>query len=89
MESWPTSAAVQSWAVFRTPWHVNFPCVFWNRIIVALEEPYFPESITPELLKVWRWSLFSKCSKFYVDLKNAIITQENIFGFEGKCVGTC
>ena len=33
--------------------------------------------------------MFSKSAKFYVDLKNAIKTLENVFGFEDKCVGPC
>ena len=37
----------------------------------------------------WRWSIVSKCSKFYVDFKNAKKVSENVFGFEDKCIGTC
>ena len=31
----------------------------------------------------------SKCSKYYVDLENAIKFQENVNGFEDNCVSTC
>ena len=46
-------------------------------------------SIAPKILRVWRWSLFLKSSKFYVDFKDAINVSENVFGFEDNCVGTC
>ena len=89
MEGWPTTTDEYTWAVFRTPWHVNFQRVFWNRMFRALKEPSFSGSITLEILKVWRWSFFSKWWKFYLNFKNVIITPENVFGFEDKCVGTC
>ena len=88
MEDWPASATVQNWAVFSTPSNIILRRVFWNRIGRALKVPDFWKSITPEILKVWRWSWFLKGSKFYVGLKNAIIILENDFGLEGKCVGT-
>ena len=54
-----------------------------------MKEPHFSESITLEILKAWRWSFFSKWSKYYVHFKNAIITAETVFGFEDKCFGIC
>ena len=89
MESWPRVGAVQSWAAFRTPWLVNFRRVFWRRKSRAFREPDFLESITPEILKVSRGSFSWKCSKSYVDFKNALITSVNAFGFEDKSVGPC
>ena len=89
MKSWPASAAVQSWAVRRILWHVNFQRVLWNRIISALKEPHCAESATPEILKVSSWSFFWKCWKFYVDLKNLVKSTENVFYFKNKCVGNC
>ena len=85
MESLIKSAAVESWAVFRSPSHVNFERVFWKRMIPPFKEPHLSESKPQKIL--W-WSFFSKWSKLYVDLKNAIITRENVFGFEDKCIGT-
>ena len=89
MESRPTSAAAQSWAVFRTPSHLNFRRMFWNRIIRAFKEPHFSVSITLEILKAWRLFFFSKWSKLYVVFENWIIIPENVIAFEDKCVGTC
>ena len=40
-------------------------------------------------MKAWRWSFFSKCSKFHVDFKNAIKILQNVFGSEENCVRTC
>ena len=88
METWSTSSAVQSSAVFTTLWHVTVRRVISNRIIRAFKEPHFSESITPEILKLWKWSFFTKCSKFCLSLKNAIITQENSFSFEDKSFGS-
>ena len=40
-------------------------------------------------IKLWSWSFFSKCAKFYVVFKNAIKISEKAFGFEDIYVWTC
>ena len=40
-------------------------------------------------MKVWRWSFVSKCSKKFLDFKNAMKVWENVFGPENNVVGTC
>ena len=89
MESSHKRPAVQTSAVFGTTSHFNFQREFWNRIFRAFKEPHFPKSVTPKILKVWRWYFFSKTWKFYVHFKNAIKISQNVFGFLNNCVGTC
>ena len=47
------------------------------------------ESITSDILKLWRWFFFSKLSNIYADLVNTIKLAEDVDGFEGKCVWAC
>ena len=46
--------------------------MFWERRFLAFKEAHFSQSITSKIFEPWRWSLFWKCGKFHVDLKNAI-----------------
>ena len=71
MERWHENAAVESSAVFVTPYQVNFQRVFWNRSFRAFKEPHSSESITLEIWKLWRF-LFSKSSKFHIRLRDMI-----------------
>ena len=49
--------------------------------------PWINNSANIESMK--RMFFFSKCSKFYVDFKNAIKNWENVFCLEVNCVRTC
>ena len=42
-----------------------------------------------EDVKVLQIIFFSKCSKFYLDSKNAKKVPESVFGLEDNCIGTC
>ena len=66
------SVAVLISAVFVTREHLDWPKVFYSRSFRALKQSHFSHSICSEIFKLWRWSFFSKCTKFYVDCKNAI-----------------
>ena len=47
------------------------------------------ESRTSDIFKLWRSSLFSKCSKVHVDFGNAIKLAEHIDCFDDNCVWAC
>ena len=83
------SAALHTSAVFWTHEHVKSQRVFWNRSFKAFKYLHFSESITSDILKLWRWSFFSKRPKFYVDFENAIKLRGNVDRFEHSCVWTC
>ena len=47
------------------------------------------ESISWGIIKLLRWSFFSKYTTFYVVFKKAIKIKGNVFGFEDNIVGIC
>ena len=51
-------------------------------------KPHSLVSTTSEIFKLWSSSFSSKCSKFHVDLKNAIKITENVFCFWHNCMLT-
>ena len=47
------------------------------------------DSVTSKTFELWRWSFFSKCTKFYVDFGDAKSNWENIFSFGDDNVWSC
>ena len=60
--------------------------MFWNKTSYAFKYPRFSEWLISEILKLWGSSFFSKCSKFYMDSKNAMKYDWNAFYFSGKFI---
>ena len=83
------SAALHISAVFWTHEHIKSQRVFWNRSFKAFKFLHFSESITSDILNLWKWSFFKKRPKFYVDFEKGRRLSENVDGFEDNFIWTC
>ena len=81
MEILDKSDAVQIWVVLETREYVESWRVSWKKSFLPFKETHFLESLNSQIFEQTSWSLFSKCGKFHVDLKNAIKSSEIVFGF--------
>ena len=89
MENYDESAAVLILPVFVSREHIESPKVFWKESLQIFKGWFFLEYVTSEIFNPISWSFFSKCTKFYVDGKNAKKIPENIYGFWDNGVWTC
>ena len=76
------------WAVLGTRENFNSLRVFWNKSLLALNEPHFLEWITCKIFEPSSWCFFWNCAKFDTDFKNAIKLWEIVFCFQDNCVPT-
>ena len=60
-----------------------------KRDLSGIQGTNFSESLSSEIFKLWNWSVFSKCTKFYIDSKNGIKISENLYGVWDNGVWTC
>ena len=89
LKSKKKSLLLYTWAAFRTCQNVYCRRMFWNKTCYAFKYTRFSEWIISEILKLWDWTSFSKCSKFYVDSENAIKYYYEVFGFYDNCIWIC
>ena len=79
-------------AGFSSAWD---PLTLWllkgvlKQELSGIQVTHTSESINSEIFKLWMWSFFPKCPKFYLDFKNAIKIVENFNSFEDNCIRTC
>ena len=76
-------------SVFESREHDGSWTVFWNRSFLAFKSPRLSDWISSQIFKLWSWSFFSKCAKFYVDFENARKVWQKVFSFGGNVVWTC
>ena len=80
------SSIFHTCALTGTRQHVGWGKIFRKKTYYPFKCQGFSEWIIFETLKLWGWTFFSNCYKFYVYSKNAIKYSWKMFRFSDKCI---